>query len=691
MLLLPVLADGAPSSPRRYDFEGTITQNVLENYLSRCLELPGICSTSPEPTSQTFDEDLRLIQNTGAKFITRAAYAWDVPADEEAHFAMAAERAKRLHDADPELLLQACIFETAYSSRSPESKGIKVGVEDIPVPAWVFEEFGLPVENRNFNYEAMLFPGGRFRNHWRPGASAPDIRQLETQMWYYYRARRYIDAGFESINMGQAMFTGTGDPTNHVWKGLLARIRKYGKEHARRKYVLLDAHITPVHPNVNVLADGEILWDFYTYPLRPVESHRSLDCHFEIGHEDGIQGRVPGGRHPAGWICDVLPHSLEFDNSDGVFILNMPCYAWGLDESIWFANLKNDKRDAFLSYAWDWHWNHDKGGYLIMPGRRPARTPINKPDQLTYSAHNPGPAYPEGFGQEDMIKAIWADPRYQDNSSRHITPPPQREGKRPQGRPVTRALMGRWTFESISREGIRYFFDDVAREGAGIQAEIPHARTPGELKALLLSEGDRNTPEMEAEGRKFLDAQPGSFSVKQVPGRHGQAVQFLKGGEMLDLGNDPRLAGKAFGAIFWIRVDEDRDIRIFEKGEPSKSGWALGISGGKLVAEIPPAAPVQIPAPKTGEWTRILLTWGDGKLFLYQNGKLVGSGTGVRGPVRSDSPLLVGRGGGFTLDDLAIFTRTLDPEDAERLAHPEKTGGLLDWLRSLLPAGTGHR
>ena len=56
--------------------------------------------------------------------------------------------------ADPEMVLEACVFET-----------VGPRVERIAVPDWVLIAFGLPVQKRNFIYDDMIYPqdsGGRW-------------------------------------------------------------------------------------------------------------------------------------------------------------------------------------------------------------------------------------------------------------------------------------------------------------------------------------------------------------------------------------------------------------------------------------------------------------------------------------------------------------------------------------------------
>src|SRR5690606_15187573 len=102
---------------------------------------------------------------------------------------------------------------------------VSTKVNDLPVPAWVFRAFNLPVEKRNFSYEAMLNPQGIFVDHWREGASVPDIAQPETRMFFYFMARQYLEAGIEAIHFGQAELMAMTDRHQGyaAWRDLLAK------------------------------------------------------------------------------------------------------------------------------------------------------------------------------------------------------------------------------------------------------------------------------------------------------------------------------------------------------------------------------------------------------------------------------------------------------------------------------------
>ena len=138
-----------------YRFDKTISREVLENYLSRSITMEGIFNGRGD-----LDDNLRMIKNWSQ--IHRAKF---VPVDGEANFLRNIERAKqqvpKVLAADPEMILEACVFETV----SPR-------VEQIPIPDWVFNDLGQPVEQRNFGYEDMIYARQRNVGRWakRPGA-----------------------------------------------------------------------------------------------------------------------------------------------------------------------------------------------------------------------------------------------------------------------------------------------------------------------------------------------------------------------------------------------------------------------------------------------------------------------------------------------------------------------------------------
>jgi len=80
-----------------------------------------------------------------------------------------------LHSFDPEMILQGCLFGIVATE-----------VDSVPIPAWVFEDFDLPSEQRNFSYPSMLDESGVFVDHWGKGKSVPDISKLEQALVLFF-------------------------------------------------------------------------------------------------------------------------------------------------------------------------------------------------------------------------------------------------------------------------------------------------------------------------------------------------------------------------------------------------------------------------------------------------------------------------------------------------------------------------
>ncbi len=214
------------AAERDYHFDGKISRQVLNNYLSRAVTFTDLLHGKGSVT-----DNLRFLTNTGAKFVGRAIYRWGGEDALPALLETARPIARQAHQADPELILQAACFE-AVSTR----------VEKLPVPEWLWREFGQAVEQRTFRYEAMLYPDGRRKDQWGKGTSVPDISQLETRMWFLFLAASYLDLGAEAIHFGQVEIMDERDKDHVHWGNLLARVRAYAAQHARRHFVVCDAH-----------------------------------------------------------------------------------------------------------------------------------------------------------------------------------------------------------------------------------------------------------------------------------------------------------------------------------------------------------------------------------------------------------------------------------------------------------------
>ncbi len=418
--------DLPPPDNRDYNFNGPISKEVLNNYLSRAVTHNGLAAFAgygniPAGGNPDFEEDFRMLKSIGAKFIGRAAHVWGTVNDEE-HYAEAKRIAGIVHAYDPQIVLQSCIFEAVYKSN----------VDVIPVPAWVFEAFDLPVENRNFKYEDMLFLNGNHVGQWNPGGgSIPDLTRPESQMWFYYRAVRYIDAGYEAIHLGQITVMTKFDNNKTQIAGLIAKIRDYASKKARRKWVILDAHS---YNNMYYYENGKkyLLLDFHSFPLRPRDnfpgnkefSDGYQPARLEVGYLDSVYGRSTGGIHPAGWETEYNPFLCEFDNhgydKDRRDVMRGDIKPWGYDEITWFAKQPERRRAQILLDFHDWINDRYQYGNIQMPTKVPLAFPFSvqyvteEYGTTTFSnihffkANTQSPTSLATFNLEQDIKRIWS-------------------------------------------------------------------------------------------------------------------------------------------------------------------------------------------------------------------------------------------------------------------------------------------
>jgi hypothetical protein len=381
----------APRPARGYRFDKTISREVLENYLSRSISVEGILNGRGD-----LDDNVRMLKNTGAKFIGRALCLWGGEANLLKNLERAKEQLPKLHQADPDMVVQACIFEIVTTQ-----------VEQVPVPEWAFKAFGLPAENRNFRYADMLYPDGKRKDHWRAGQSVPDVSRPETKLWFYFLAASYIDLGVEAIHFGQTELMNGNDRDLKHYAEVLALIRSHAAGHARRHMLICDSHV----PSGGLVRDGKLLMDFHSFPLRIKEvPDKPEEAELKVGHTDAIYGRSKGGVTPSGWACEHLPYLVEIDNYG---VSRQPgkagaggFWVWGYDEISWFSHQSKEYRAKWLMYAWDWVRKSDPNGYLQMPGSRTVRSPLD--GRRWYFANPPSAAVPTGMGDEEAIRDVWA-------------------------------------------------------------------------------------------------------------------------------------------------------------------------------------------------------------------------------------------------------------------------------------------
>jgi hypothetical protein len=381
-----------------YYFDGSISRETLENYLDRSVTMgyflvPGTPENYQLPYKH---DDIRMIKNMGAKFIGRAIYRWSEESrlGDPAFLDYAKAMIDTVHTFDPEVIFQGCLFES-----------VTADVNKLKIPVWVFTEFGLPVQDRTFSSDSIVKRKGRTSARMGRGG-VPIINNLECQLWYFYLVASYINIGCEAFHLGQVGLIGADDKDLSIYSAFIARARAYAKVHARRHYILLDGHV----PSGGMVKDGVSLLDFNSFPLRiKAIPEKPYEAKLQVGYLDALFKRSKGCIAPSGWKCESLPYLVEFDNFGRGKTPNVAdttqIFIWGWDEISWFSLQKEEDRNNWLVYAWNWIKKTDPNGHLQMPVTRM----ISCPNETlrTYFANTKSPSCPVGYSQEETIKKIW--------------------------------------------------------------------------------------------------------------------------------------------------------------------------------------------------------------------------------------------------------------------------------------------
>ncbi len=359
---------------RDYTVDGKVSEEVLKNYLSRSIIFEGVIANFP----QEFQTNLRKLLQSGAKYIARSAGSWLPSSSEEANFNKYHDFIEQAHKIDPEMVFEFCVFECV-------SRG---GVESIMIPEWVFEAFGKTPEFRSFNMEYMRYPSGKYVGEYGMGTCNVDITRTETQMFYYYRACRAIDAGFEGIHWGAMELSAEQDDNYACWTKVVNMVREYAKKHARRGFVFNNAHTCGI-----LGSDNMLVFDFHCKPSRihPTAdsvNHVSSESNPQKGKLSAVPPGIPddqqhliiykkslGGKTHSGWTCKSLPYFVELDNWGGAHeqyqdTVDYAYWPWGYDEISWFANQPLSYQKQWIAYAYQQAQKIDPQCFFEMPGGR---------------------------------------------------------------------------------------------------------------------------------------------------------------------------------------------------------------------------------------------------------------------------------------------------------------------------------
>ena len=371
---------------RDYNFDGSISLRVLQNYLSRAIMMARLGEGIGDTT-----DNILMIKNVGAKYLGRVFHPFGYENLFQKRLQTANIIGAQIHGMDPDIILEGGIYEY-----------VSTQVNTLPIPAYVFEAFNLPVETRNFRQADMVFANNPVIN--RP-YTVPDITKMETRLWFYYSATAQIDIGIESLNWGYVDAQAYNDQPNYTnYYDMLTKVRLYAKTDARRHFVLNSGGTS--YP---VAIDGKLLFDFSGSNLHGNGMKEvTTDPHKII--LTGKFGRSGSGITPSGWSTTRLPFLVHLDNRGFSGKAGTPglggSWTWGWDEISWFANQPEAYRNEFLGYADNYistMWPK-YAGHLEMPGIRVITPAIN--GTSNYFA-NSSTFYFLGFNQEETIRQIW--------------------------------------------------------------------------------------------------------------------------------------------------------------------------------------------------------------------------------------------------------------------------------------------
>lgn len=395
--------------------DGTVSEEVLKNYLSRAVTHFEFADNMSNSSPHIEDDD-RCVLNMGVKFIGRSVFMWG--GESRLRNPMWLKEVKNkidmIHEIDPDIIFQGAIFE--YISQE---------VDGTPIPDFVYKDFGLPVPEEQTFFSWKEIAGN---NHELGGGltdGVPYIGNLMCQMYIYFVACSYMDAGIEAIHFGQAEMISDRNPDHNVtWQGLITKIKAAAKTRARRHTIICDAHM----PGFGMKVGDHLVFDFVSFPIiympilnppaypsDPVKAGDLIEpqrVKLQSGYSNAIWNKCNGGITPSGWHCDVCPYLVEYDNGgisdhpnvgmlDDWMLYGYDCVSWFYMQPEWYRN-------EILVYSYEWLRENDPNGFLQPLSRRCVTIPTSHWGTYYY-ANSKSDMCPDGMGQEETIKKIWGN------------------------------------------------------------------------------------------------------------------------------------------------------------------------------------------------------------------------------------------------------------------------------------------
>ncbi len=376
----------------------------LEMVLSRALTMQPFRDLTVEQRKPY----IKSLVSMEARFIGRAVSLWgnEATVQNSWYFPSVKEMVDSIHIAyraqnlaPP--IIQGAIFEIITPS-----------VNQVQIPFYVLKQFSQVKADqniRNFNFDSICYLGNYQKDFFGKDNATPDVSRIETQMWYYFLATKFIDAGIKAIHFGQIDLIDDNDPGYLHFYHLLSEIRAYA--HGKKSFILCDAHTSNgkyYSQTAKVQADSllkkyglkkytdlktkkridlneenkqlptdsrelRLVFDFHSYPTRPDETGINNEGQKTciINPKFGIYFKSKGGWSPFLGFYLKAPYIVEIDNGEGLvderFPITLEWNVWGSDEISWYKNLNDGYRKQFSNEAYFAINKIDVNGFFQIP------------------------------------------------------------------------------------------------------------------------------------------------------------------------------------------------------------------------------------------------------------------------------------------------------------------------------------
>jgi len=410
MIMISWSGSVAMAGPWDFNSQAELTKSKIEAYLARSVTHFQTCSHNDFDDAE-WERTKQFLLHTGAKFIHGGELSWGKSYPDHRYWDKCRIKLKDLH-ATPgleDIIVEGFIAEHISSN-----------ADKTLIPQWLWEYMEKEGINKvrtpspkdtgdkhYFHYDNFFKKDWPMIDHWNKGGSVPDIRQMETKLYYKYLLKEYIDAGFESIWFGQLWLTAQADKGCVALNEICQFAKDYASKRGRRHVIILCSHTTGHY------YQGRQLMDYIAFPCR-------------VRYSD---------KYPHGMEINTSPQNCPFRNLKRVYtnkadlpvLLEIDNYACsskrkviasdGFDEITGFAYKEPWQRRAFLEqYYWELRTVPNMHGnyrvFLSMPGRRgicifqctgcEQSTDTKRP----YPRNRYSP-YREHCGEEDTIARIF--------------------------------------------------------------------------------------------------------------------------------------------------------------------------------------------------------------------------------------------------------------------------------------------